>query len=56
MTPGALTVPRILKALGGTTIALSQTSMACTLMGRAIAVECAGTAGSTPMNLSRGLR
>ena len=55
MTGGQAAVPGVVKVAGGTQRALSQTSTACTSMGKSITEECNGTAGKI-MNLSSGLR
>ena len=43
-------VPWIVKAPGGTKFAHTQTSMACTSMGRSVVKECIGATGKMPMN------
>lgn len=50
------TVPWCTKALGGTNLALSQTSMLSTLMAGIVGKGWFGKRGKTPIHLSRGLR
>ena len=52
--PPQATVPPVLQALGGTTIAFTQTSMACTV--KIPLMEWCGITGKTIINLLRGLR
>ena len=54
MTPPQATVPPFGKALGGTRVAISQTSMACTV--KITVMEWCGITGKKDLNLSRGLR
>ena len=56
MTTAQATVPWIIKAPGGTKIAITQTSMVCTSMVNLTPRECVGKCGKTTMSLSRGLR
>ena len=56
MTPTQATVPPSIRALGGTRIAIAQTSMACTWMAKITTREWRGITGKTIINLLRGLR
>ena len=48
------TVHCLVKVAGGTEVAITQTSMACSSVVRSIVKECRGITGKTTMNLSRG--
>ena len=54
MTPPQATVPPVIQALGGTRVAITQTSMACTV--KITVMEWCGITGKKDLNLSRGLR